>query len=173
MAFSLVLYTFLEEAKAEVILQKRREEKANEKKDNNEGIEGGCLALAGPDKTSEEVNDEALLEDKFKMLIDANKFTLQKSLEQAVRYASMNEPRDQGVIDRALDKKTTSSTTSSDAMFAQNVWPPLRSRGWKAVVVTDSSGVCTTRYSINGREVRGSLNFAYSCLFVLTSCHYR
>jgi hypothetical protein len=162
MSWSLALLTILETADDDAIQAKKREERAAEKKQEESGeVSAGVLAM----DLSQNCSDEAQLKEKsFEKLWNANASWAKLALEDAVTFAKDSEPRDTDSLKAALmigePQKPQQGGVSST--FAENVWPSLKSRGWKAVLSTEGPSAGKTRYTYVGKQVR--LISSFVCL---------
>lgn len=154
MSWSLALLSILETADDDAIQAKKREERAAEKKQEESGeVSAGVLAM----DLSQNCIDEAQLKEKhFEKLWNMNATWAKLALEDAVTFAKANEPRDSDTLKTALlisePQKPQQGGVSST--FAENVWPSLKSRGWKAVLSTEGPSAGKTRYTYVGKQVR-------------------
>jgi hypothetical protein len=154
MSWSLALLSILETAEDDAIQAKKREERVAEKKHEESGeVSAGVLAM----DLSQNCTDEAQLKEKsFEKLWTANATWAKLALEDAVTFAKGSEPRDTDTLNTAMmtsePKKPQQVGVSST--FAENVWPSLKSRGWKAVLSTEGPSAGKTRYTYLGKQVR-------------------
>lgn len=158
MCWAMALTALLETAEDDAVQARKREERASEKKlEVSANADGGTLAV----DRSTEIRDkdlpvEELRRRTFSKLWKANAVWAEKALRDAVSYAKQNAPRDQDAIDKALRKRNESTfleTNDISSIFAANVWPSLKSRGWKAMISADGSAAGQTRYSFKNEEV--------------------
>jgi hypothetical protein len=154
MSWSLALLSILETADDDAIQAKKREERAAEKKQEESGeVSAGVLAM----DLSPNCTDEAQLKEKyFEKLWNMNATWAKLALDDAVTFAKASEPRNTDTLKAALmisePKKPQQGGMSST--FAENVWPSLKSRGWKAVISTEGPSAGKTRYTYVGKQVR-------------------
>lgn len=81
---------------------------------------------------------------------------MQRVILDATSFAKENEPHAQELVDKVLKKPPVSeieTPVDSASIFATNIWPSLKSRGWKALVVADGDRAGKTVYSYGGKEV--------------------
>ena len=153
--------TLIETAASDGEKAMTREVKAAEK-DREKNAEaanpsdGGVLAVAlSSDKVSASI--EELKEKAFEKLRRDTSNWIKDVIADAVAYAKENSPRDKESLDRALHKTNGSPQPLKESeiatMFATSVWPSLKSRGWKAEVLTEGDSVGKTRYSFDGKDV--------------------
>jgi hypothetical protein len=154
MSWSLALLSLLETADDDAIQAKKREERVAEKKQEESGeASAGVLAM----DLSHNYTDEVQLKEKsFEKLWNVNATWAKLALEDAVTFAKASEPRDIDTLKKALmisePKKPQQGGVSST--FAENVWPSLKSRGWKAITLTEGPSAGKTRYTYVGKQVR-------------------
>jgi hypothetical protein len=152
MSWSLALLSLLETADDDAIQAKKREERVAEKKQEESGeASAGVLAM----DLSQNYTDEVQLKEKsFEKLWNLNATWAKLALEDAVTFAKASEPRDSDTLNKALmiseSKKPQQGGVSST--FAENVWPSLKSRGWKAVTLTEGPSAGKTRYTYVGKQ---------------------
>ena len=97
---------------------------------------------------------------------------MEAAIADAVAFAKENSQRDQTVLARVLRRATESVTTMKKSdivpLFATSVWPSLKSRGWKAELISEGSSAGKTRYSYNGKDVsRRFFVSKFPCVFFL------
>ena len=157
MSWSIILLALREYAEEDAASTKRRAARAAEKRREAEGPsdnapQGGVLAQTEP-------NDEKskdLIQKCFNKLWSANSAWAAQVLEDALAYARNSQPRNEALLTRALDQDSSSSVPTSEQeveqIFGQNVWPSLKTRGWKAEVLTEGPHVGKTQYSFEGKN---------------------
>ena len=158
MTWSILLTTLLETAEDDANGAKKREERAAEKKQEENGQgDGGILAV---DLSQDGANvglDAAQLKEKaFQKLLTANESWTKLVIEDAVLFAKENPPRDAETVQKAL-KAGASEKPHLDGisfMFAESVWPSLKSRGWKAELLVEGPSTGKTRYTYKDKQVR-------------------
>jgi hypothetical protein len=155
MCWSLVLMTIREAADDDVLASKRKAEKAAEKKREAEGkdesLEGGILGNNAPP-----VQPLENLDSCFEKLWKTHKAWIEEAVGHAQEFAASHPPRPKQTLDRALHVGTPRNQTESmkgvNAVFVENVWPALRSRGWKVEMSpTDEGDV--TKYAFGDKKV--------------------
>jgi hypothetical protein len=169
MCWSMLLFALREAADEDALNAKRRAERRAEKKreasetdamastaNESGGVLGSNLdALAGQNDLGE------LLNVSFKKLVDANASWLTKVMEDATEFAKIHLPRSKNAIKHALqshDPPSNPAPQSLQALFAANLWPSLRSRGWTAETIVEGEFSGLRRYAHAGKEV-GYLEF--------------
>ena len=153
MCWALALLSLYEAAEDDALNATRKIEAASKTKQT----EGGVLAQTGDDKKEVidvdmddenekptksiekpgEVKDQ--LEDSFKIVLAANESWTAKALADALEYSKSAVPsRDKDHVQSIMDGMATKSSHEVNpvklklvAEFNENVWPALRSRGWK------------------------------------------
>jgi hypothetical protein len=151
MCWSLIFTTLLETVNEEVQSQKRKDESLK-----LQHPDGGILALS-PTKigVNSTFDVSARRKEIFQSLMKKNLDCVSLAIHDAVAFAKSVAPRDQAEIDAALGgaNKTQSMKESITTLFAANVWPSLKSRGWKAKLVTEGDQVGQTIYQFENQEV--------------------
>jgi hypothetical protein len=163
MSWAIMLSTLREVAEENVIASQRRAERAIQKKmddgerrgdgqkhDENDRS-GGVLAM------DHRQGDNHVLDDQLESLILCHGLCLARVFRDAKEFGSANERRPDHAAERyaRFVGKGTSHGHGENALFAQNLWPQLKNRGWKVEQV-DSGGEVQTRY-IYGGEMVGSV----------------
>lgn len=139
---------------------KKALQKAAEKRRSDGGESkpeaGGALAV---DRTAEpnEEEKQRLKVEAFEKLVKVHGSWLHQVFVDAVSYAKDNEPRNKETLDlinrKPSDSKKPPKPTDTTAIFATNVWPSLKSRGWKSVTKTEGPLAGKTLYSFEEKEV--------------------
>jgi hypothetical protein len=143
MCWSLTLLCLYEAAEDDALEVARKAEAASKEK----RVQGDVLARSGNNETlcltqSNETPDKGkdLLEESFWNLLAANESWVEAALADALTYSkSVSSYRDktfvQGIMDGNLGSiavnKANPIQSKLVADFLDNVWPALRSRGWK------------------------------------------
>lgn len=142
MAFSLLLCCVVEAVDAEIITAKKREEKIAEKWKEKATVE----ETEGKDETADgktqpaQMTDAQLEQASFKKFWDESAEWATRLVKDVIAYATDNEARDHDALMELLHRKNeVVDSESIKKAFAQNIWPPLRSRGWKAEGLDGSS----------------------------------
>lgn len=154
-----MLVTLSEVAKDSVVQAQRKEEKATQRRKMKEAEEGkGEAKQEGPDVSggvlAMQHNGEAtkrVLENHFRAVVNNHKPLLVKVLRDARAYAITNIRRPMEVADRFIstpNKKKQHAYGQQNALFAQNLWPQLKNRGWK-VEQQSVDGNMSTKYMYN------------------------
>jgi hypothetical protein len=148
MAFSMLLYCVVEAAEAELATSKRREDRLAEKLKGETGNADQTDAKPAPGVTDGELAVQA-----FRKFWDPNADWVTKLVMEVVVYAKDHDPRNEETLMQLMHKKTKSMDEGGvKILFAKNVWPSLRSRGWKARVA--EGGSSEPQYAYEGKEVR-------------------
>jgi hypothetical protein len=162
MSWSLLLLTILEAADDDASVAKKREERATEKKQEASGQQSeGVLAM----DLSQNCIDEAQLKEKsFVRIWTANAAWAKSALEDAIAFAKDNAPRDADTLETSLAGSESQKPKQAgiSSTFAENVWPSLKSRGWKAELSTEGPSAGKTRYTYGGKQVR-FVRFSFIC----------
>ena len=161
MSWAIVMVCLLDHAEDNGEQAKKALQRAAEKR-RSEGGEskqetGGMLAVDRSTEPNEEEKKQLKVE-AFQKLVQMHSSWLKQVFADAVSYAKDNEPRDKETVDLIYRKPTESEQppkpTETATIFATNVWPSLKSRGWKAITKVDGSSAGKTIYSFEGKEVR-------------------
>lgn len=176
MTWSMLLLLLLEYAQSEVITARKREERAAEKKLEDcsqiRDKEGGSLAVTTSfNKRDGDLSEEEQIEKAFQRICISVSEWLPDVVSEAVKYARQTSPRDQARIDEVKHNKDNceSKTNDLNILFVQNVWPSLKSRGWKGKIITEGVSAGLTTYSFGSREVRRFRLLCIVELFILTT----
>ncbi|CAB9496158.1 CHD3-type chromatin-remodeling factor PICKLE [Seminavis robusta] len=157
MCWSILLTALCEIADEDAAHIKRRAVRAAEKKrdapdGSSEQALGGVLAASKGDSASDPNNEESV-QKCFDKLWIANASWAVIVLKDALAFAASTEPRSDEVLSRTV--QTTEAPAKKDdisAKFAQSVWPSLKSRGWKAEILTDGANAGKTQYKYDGKQ---------------------
>lgn len=166
MSWAVMLSTVKEVAEESVAAAQRKADRACQKKKDEDGkkidghkqdtidIDGGILAL-DPRTLAEANNTKELLEDQFQRILQEYGSCLTQVLRDAKTFGLNNERRPQATVDRYLGSagKAKNTVHGRHVVFAQNLWPQLKNRGWKADQVF-ASGEVLSHYSFAGETVR-------------------
>ena len=161
MSWAILLLVLCEIAQEDAAQSKKRAVRAAEKKressDSPNPSDGGVLEAA-----SEEVSQE-MIQRCFNKLWATNACWASSVFDDALAFARKSEPRDEDILYRALDSTaipgsgTPLKQDEISSLFVQNVWPSLKTRGWKAAVLSDGPHAGKTQYSYEGKQVRTGL----------------
>lgn len=146
MYWALPLLSFYEAAEDDALEASRKVEAASKEKQP----EGGVLAKAGDKNSVIDVDMEDLstkpevkdqLEESFKSLLESNKSWVEKAFADALAFSkqSVASPRDKEYVQNIMDGHRPAKSSQEEnpvkikltAEFNENIWPALRSRGWK------------------------------------------
>lgn len=154
MAFSVILYCVIEATTTEIVASKKREDKLAEKLHGTSNADGEDDVNGVPvlQATDQEIEVAA-----FKKFWDSSADWVKKIVQDVVQYAKDNESRDHETLMHLLQKEST-NTSDADIMklFAANLWPSLRDRGWTASGLDGSS---EQAYSYEDEKVRTTCVF--------------
>jgi hypothetical protein len=140
MSWSLTLLCLYEAAEVDALEVTRKAEADSTEKGT---MEGDILARTGNVESSElaESNDKTdderdILEESFKKLLSINAGWVEMALGDAVDFSKISRHRDQEYVQGIIDGNRPSNLLNPVqsklvADFMDNVWPALRSRGWK------------------------------------------
>lgn len=166
MSWAILLLVLCEIAQEDAAQSKRRAVRAAEKKressDSPNPSDGGVLEAA-----SEEVSQE-MVQRCFNKLWATNACWAPSVFDDALAFARKSEPRDEDILYRALDSTATPGSGSPlkqdeiSSLFVSNVWPSLKTRGWKAAVLSDGPHTGKTQYSYDGKQVRSGLTSGFA-----------
>jgi len=183
MSWALVLTALREAAMDDVHdMAKRAERAAEKKRESGPTSDGGMLGKVTAESAPEGSNapvlsgstevsvlsDDKMKEDQlersFEKLLHAHSSWVSKAIEDALAYAQSNCPRSRIVINTNLAKKSNATQgkpprelSPLTVAFNQNIWPALRSRGWKQETVSDPKSAkaqTLTRYNYKGEVYR-------------------
>lgn len=74
-------------------------------------------------------------------------------LDDAVEKAKGSQPRGKDVVYKLINLSSQDEQKDPSSIFATNVWPSLKSRGWKVTIPTEGSQAGKSIYSFKDREV--------------------
>ena len=102
-----------------------------------------------------------LIQKCFDKLWAVNACWAASVFDDALIFARSAEPRCEEILSRGLDSTKGSSSGSAtplkqdeiSSLFVQNVWPSLKSRGWKASVLSEGPHAGKTQYAYEGKQV--------------------
>jgi len=119
-------------------------------------VQGGVLAASQGPSYSEK-DHQALVQTVFDKHWAANKNWAKPVLVDALAFAKSAQPRPEDVLSRIQNSSTEvtacTSRTEMASLFAENVWPSLKYRGWKAETLSEGHPKGTTQYSFEGKQV--------------------
>ena len=167
MSWAIVLGTLREVAEENVVASQRRAERAIQKKiDDGErraegnkpdpnDASGGVLAMYHQRLASDK-HAYNVLEEHLQSLVQSHRLWLAQVFQDAKAYGFANERRPEQALTwlASVSGKGSVQIHDENALFAQNLWPQLKSRGWKVERVS-SGGVVLARYMC-GNETVGS-----------------
>ena len=165
MAWSLVMFTIIDAAVDDAEKALNRELKTAEKdretaeamKPTNGGVLAASLPLNSDGLEKPPSSIDTLKRAALEKLLNDTAPWIEAVFTDAVAFAKENSPRDQTVIAQVLRGSTDSVTkmkkSDTDLMFANSIWPSLKSRGWKAEVISAGFYAGKTRYSFKGKDV--------------------
>lgn len=150
LCWAFLLTTIREAANDEFENAKKRAMRAAEKKIEEEGKnENGDSGVLGQTEAFQSAAASVDVAVCFKKLWDTHRPWMENVLHDAVSYARAHSPRSKEALLRSIRSVASRSDDGEkkepNAVFAQNVWPALRSRGWKAELIESEKG-STTRY---------------------------
>jgi len=158
LCWSLIFMVLKEGANDDLVASKRRAERAAEKAQqeipSDKPVGGGVLASEPVVKKVVDRNDT--IETCFQKLWETHQSWLGGVMNDAAAYGKSNAPRSEKALHRALNPSAGQESAARkglNALFAENVWPALRSRNWKAVSVATEKGEAK-RYEYNGEQYK-------------------
>eukprot|EP00546_Thalassionema_frauenfeldii_P003334 CAMPEP_0178934636 /NCGR_PEP_ID=MMETSP0786-20121207/23988_1 /TAXON_ID=186022 /ORGANISM="Thalassionema frauenfeldii, Strain CCMP 1798" /LENGTH=2235 /DNA_ID=CAMNT_0020612471 /DNA_START=60 /DNA_END=6767 /DNA_ORIENTATION=- len=162
LSWSVILATLKEAAEDSVIALRRKADRLAQKRQGegnqgeNDANSGGILAKSRDDSQTQRQNDD-LFTKEFRKLLDSHLPWLSRVIEDAKAFAESNERRSKDVVMRYINlsdsKASTNPSPRQEALFAENLWPQLKNRGWEVEQHTDG-GEMIARYSYNGRKYK-------------------
>lgn len=146
----------------------KRAERAAEKKRQSEGNDtptspsrGGILAVAvnSIEQGEDEKSRSAKKQEAFVRIWEANQTWLPLTVADAKAYATSNFPRAKEVFEHATSTESNKPLRSKEeegmlSLFIRNIWPSLKSRGWKAELVEEGKYAGNTHYTNAKNQVR-------------------
>ena len=160
MCWSILLFALREAADEDSLNAKRRaQRKAEKKREASETVaakESGGVLGSDLDALASENDLGDLINASFKKLVDANASWLTNVMQDATEFAKTHFPRLKQTIDHALqshDSPSTPSPHSLPGLFAANLWPSLRNRGWTAETIVEGEFSGTRLYAFAGKLV--------------------
>jgi hypothetical protein len=120
-----------------------------------EATDGGVLAahalLAGKVEGADMKESRCII---FEKIIRSLQPWLSDLLNDATDYAKLSVPRSQFIIEKVKQINNHSPSIELASIFATNVWPSLKSRGWKVSLITEGDLTGKSTYSFKDKEVR-------------------
>ena len=163
MSWAIILCTLREVAGEGVIATQRRAERAFQKRKengekkgdrNSDDLSGGVL---GMDRTHLTGDSEATkhLEDQLRILVECNQCWLSDVFQHAKAFGIAHESRSEGSPGcyGTMEGQKKQNASEGNALFAQNLFPQLKSRGWKVEQV-NTDGKVDVNYLYGGETVR-------------------
>lgn len=169
MSWSVILTTLHEVTEENVAAYQRKLDKAKEKaaqkrklaeeanpafKQAPADVSGGVLGMRLQNEV-DSAKAKQLLEQQFQSLVQSQASWLPFVLNDAKAFGMTHPARPQETVDRYLAssaRKNVQTPQGKNAVFAQNLWPQLKNRGWKVEQVNDG-GQMSTKYSFGGETV--------------------
>ncbi len=171
MSWALALICLQEAAEDDALEKKRKVEDLTKENQTAGGVLGqaagvtegqneekGDAAQNGEVKSPNESDNKNLPQESFEAFLSENESWIMKTLADALAYSKAATSRDkdwvQSVIDgtsgHKKDKKENPVQLKLSSEFNENVWPALRTRGWKEE--SDKSG--KKGYTYKGKTVK-------------------
>jgi hypothetical protein len=165
MSWSVVLTTLREVTEENVSNARKRTERAaqkksaaeegnSEKKQDAGDVSGGVLGVK-PLNAAEAQKAKQVLHRQFIGLISSQNSWLPLVLRDAKQFGASHSGRSNDIVERYLvssPSKKKQAPQGKAALFAQNLWPQLKSRGWKVEQV-NVGGQMSSKYSYAGETV--------------------
>lgn len=162
MCWSVLLFTLRESAEEEALKAQKRDQRKAEKERAAQEIEASVAAamvnggvLGSDPKPQPDQNDlENKLDEMFRKMAAANGSWLTTVIKDATDYAKTHSPRTKKSLSRMLHSQSTGEEggpQSLGSLFAANLWPSLKSRGWTTTEDVDSGNKL---FVYDGKEVR-------------------
>lgn len=168
MAWSMVLITLCEAAAEGAKKKSDRQVAKGQAPSEDVAAAGGVLASVSepvnPRKQAEE--EQRVLFESFEKVWSAHAAWCKRVLADGFDYARYNRPRPKAKLNAAMQIQgsTESATGSLHAKFAQNLWPALKSRGWRSQEVQTARG-SQIQYVFDDRKVsQGNTIFTLSTM---------
>lgn len=147
MSWALALICLQEAAEDDALEKKRRAEAITKENQTAGGVlaaavgnEGeGNVAQAEEEKPLYNSNESDLSQESFEIFLSENESWIMKALADASAYSKIATSRDKDWVQSIIDGTSGHSKASKgnpvqlklSAEFNENVWPALRTRGWK------------------------------------------
>lgn len=159
MVWAMFLFALLEGSEDEASQNRKRDEKIEESKmiglaRESGHMDGGVLAEATKTSNTESKikPKEWYIEQSLKKLWSSHATWLTAALDDALAYAKSATPNSREAIDKAI-RRTSTSDTDISSRFASEIWPSLKTRGWKASLVSDGINAGKRCYSFEEKKV--------------------
>ena len=168
MSWSILFTCFLEMSEESVQTEKRKADRMAEKKRQEEAEKSGGAMESILGRTIVESFDvHGKMESALKKIWSSNAAWCEALLVDALSFIKTHRARSKESVNRALKgcegRSRSSQAKSQSELFAQNVWPALRLRGWSTEDV-ESNGSVSKRYRKGTHVVSGVLIFVKSVL---------
>ena len=138
MSWSLILLCLYEAAEDDALEVTRKAEADSTERGTTEGdILARNIEISELAESNDKTDDErGILEESFKKLLSVNSSWVEMALGDAVDFSKIPSHRDQKYVQGIIDGNRPSNhlnpvQSKLVADFMDNVWPALRSRGWK------------------------------------------
>jgi len=140
MSWSLTLLCLYEAAEDDALEVTRKAEADSTERGTTEGdilARTGNIEISELAESNDKTDDErGILEESFKKLLSVNASWVEMALGDAVDFSKIPSHRDQKYVQGIIDGNRPSNhlnpvQSKLVADFMDNVWPALRSRGWK------------------------------------------
>jgi hypothetical protein len=152
MSWALALVCLQEAAEDDALEKKRKEEAHKKEKPTAGGVLGQAAGAsedtnevendvdqAQEDKSASDPVEKDLAEESFQAFLSENESWVMKALADASAYSKVATSRDKEWVQRIIDGTHNHKTGDKEnpvqlklsAEFNDNVWPALRTRGWK------------------------------------------
>lgn len=171
MSWALALVCLQEAAEDDALEKKRKAEALTKDNQTAGGVLGqaagitesqneeeGDAAQAGEEELPNKSNDKDLPQESFEAFLSENESWIMKALADALAYSKVATSRDKdwvqsvidGTSDHKKDKKENHTQLKLSTEFNENVWPALRTRGWKE----ESNKSGKKGYTYKGKTVK-------------------
>jgi len=160
LSWSVILATLREAGEDGVIAVRRKADRLAQRnldqgsRGESQGNSGGILA-----KPSDvlQIESDYLLAKEFQKLLICHLPWLSRVIQDAKFFAQSNKGRPRDVVEKYINSGSKqvshSGSQGQKTIFAENLWPQLKNRGWE-VEHHDCGGEVITRYAYNGRKYK-------------------
>ena len=105
------------------------------------------------DSRTTAINPSEIKAKAFQKIVGSQAPWFAEVLNDASNFAKSNEPRQDEVIHKLNTMNLPLTATDVASIFATNVWPSLKSRGWKVALIDEGDQTGKSRYSYKDKEV--------------------
>jgi hypothetical protein len=149
MCWSIIFATIKETADDEAEAARKRDQSLNDRAKTF--TQESILTSSGLAAAS--VDMKEYKEKAFRSVVRSLTKWFEQVLSDAVETARLNQPRGVDVVSKLQNLTSSEEQKDPSSIFATNVWPSLKSRGWKVTMPTEGNQAGKSIYTFKDREV--------------------